>query len=83
MVSIRNLGDFPCPRCKVPLSEVHNIGTPLDRSERKSKARVDDSARRDKVKDARSLINDYGHLVNSAEVERLLKPESLVPTSVS
>lgn len=83
MASIRNIGDCPCPRCTILLSEVHNIGMPLDRSDRKTKARCDNTARQNKVNEARSLINDYGHIVNSADVERLLKPESLVPTSVS
>lgn len=82
MASIRNLGDCPCPRCKIPLSTVHKIGTPQDKDDRRSKARIDDTTYRDNIDNARRLINDYGHLVNSADVERLLKPESLVPTSV-
>lgn len=56
---------------------------PMDRLQRRTKARYDDASRRAKVSSARELIFDHGHLVNSAQVERLLKPRSLVPTSVS
>lgn len=82
LASIRNLGDCPCPRCEIPLSKVHNIGMSLDRTQRRTKARIDDASRRAKVGSARSLIYEHGHLVNSAQVERILKPKSLVPTAV-
>lgn len=83
IASIRNLGNCPCPRCEIELSKVHNVGMPLDRKQRRTKARHDNTSRRDDIRDARALIYDHGHLVNSAEVERMLKPKSLVPTAVS
>lgn len=82
MASIRNLGDCPCPRCEINLSRVHNVGMPLDRTQRRTKARYDDASRRAKVDSARELIYEHGHLVNSAQVERILKSRSLVPTKV-
>ena len=80
--SIRNLGTCPCPRCLIPLSRVHNLGMPRDTAQRSSMARVDDNVRQSKVKSARKLIYEKSYIVNSAAVENLLKPESLVPTSV-
>lgn len=82
MASIRNLGDCPCPRCKIKLAKVHNIGMPMDRIQRRTQARFDDDARRKKVSTAQALIYKEGHNVNSADIERQLKPESLVPTAV-
>lgn len=82
LASIRNLGNCPCPRCEIELSKVHNIGMPLDRKQRRTKARIDNAVRQDQVNCARKLIYEEGYLVNSAHVERLLKPKSLVPTSV-
>lgn len=89
LATIRNLGDYPCPRCLIPLSLAHNFGTSEDRQDRINKARIDDTHRRTKISKARKLI--YGKLgakkntnmgVTSAAVERLLKDQSLVPTSV-
>lgn len=82
MASIRNLGNCPCPRCEIQLSRVHNVGMPLDRIQRRTKARFDDDPRRYAVSRARALIYEKGHLVNSAQVERLLKPRCFVPTNV-
>lgn len=82
MASIRNLGDCPCPRCKIKLSKVHNLGMPMDRTQRRTQARFDDDIRRQKISEAREHIYEEGYIVNSAEIERQLKPESLVPTAV-
>lgn len=89
LATIRNLGDCPCPRCLVPLSQANKFGTPEDRQSRVSEAQVDDNVRQTKVSKARKLIYgkpgakknaNYG--VGSAAVERLLKKQSLVPTDV-
>lgn len=87
MSSIRNLGGCPCPRCKILLSDVHLLGTKVDRRKRITLAREDDENRRSAVGRARSAIYEPDPkkclAVDSAYVERQLKPESLVPTSVS
>lgn len=89
LATIRNLGDFPCPRCLTPLSLAHMFGTSDDKEKRINEARVDNKVRRDKISRARKLI--YGKLgaakkanfgVTSAAVERILKGQSLVPTDV-
>lgn len=85
MSSIRNLGGCPCPRCKIALSDVHLVGTKKDREQRLVLARQDDVYRQKSIHQARDAIYDPKRYlaVDSAYVERQMKPESLVPTSVS
>jgi hypothetical protein len=83
IASIRDLGLCPCPRCLMPLAVVSNMGKARDMKMRKSLARVDDQERRYKVELARGFIYNKGYLVNSNAVERVLRPESLVPNIVS
>jgi len=82
LASIRNLGCCPCPRCRVPLDHAHYFGMARDRSQRVSLARIDDQERRSKVASARRLIYESKKRVDSAAVERLLKENSLVPSTV-
>ena len=70
------------PTRVIPLSQVHNLGMPRDREQRVTMARVDNAHRQFKVSTARKLIYEKQYLVDSAAVEGLLKPESLVPTAV-
>jgi hypothetical protein len=82
LASIRQLGICPCPRCLIPLSEVHKLGTKRDIARRVTRARVDDQSRRGKVVAARRLIYQKNYPINSLAVENLLKEQSLVPTDV-
>ena len=81
--SIRDLGGCPCPRCLIPMSRVYRMGMVQDMKERKTLARVDDEIRRRKVELARDIIYNKNYAVDNANVEAILKPESLVPTAVS
>jgi len=83
MATIRNKGYCPCPRCTIPLSKVHLIGTKSDRKARAALVRVDDDRHRNLISAARKAIYQQNYDVDSAAVERMLKPQSLVPTSVS
>jgi hypothetical protein len=83
MTLIRHLGKCPCPRCTIPLAKAHLLGMKSDRNARITKTRFDDQRRRDLISTARKAIYEQKFDVGSAAVERLLKPESLVPTSVS
>lgn len=83
LASIRDIGQCPCPRCRIPLSRVHNIGTVTDMKQRKTLARVDDEVKRSKVVAAREIIYEQNFAVDNIDVELLLKEESLVPTNVS
>ena len=51
--------------------------------ERKTLARVDDDDRRCKIELARDIIYKKNYAVDNANVEAILKPQSLVPTDVS
>jgi hypothetical protein len=83
MSLIRNRGLCPCPRCTISLSRVHLVGTKSDRRARTTLARVDDEQRRGLISAARKTIYELNYDINSVAVERILKPQSLVPTSVS
>ncbi|KAG6905700.1 hypothetical protein DXG01_001205 [Tephrocybe rancida] len=81
MSTIRQLGGCPCPRCKMPKKKLHLIGTDEDMAFRIQSERRDDDDRRQKVTRARtSIYGSSNFAVDSAPVERELKPESLVPT---
>jgi hypothetical protein len=82
LASIRDKGCRPCPRCLVFKQEIKNLGLPKDRQQRVQFARVDNLQRLNKISSARRIIYEDNYLVNSAAVERILKEESLVPTSV-
>ena len=83
IVSIRNLGTCPCPRCTTPMTHVPEMGMPDDMKRRQLLARTDDDAWRNKVLCARQLIYERNYAVNTPQIEKLLRDESLVPTSVS
>src|SRR5690348_6740664 len=79
MVTIRDLGLCPCPRCLVPQQGLEAMGQIRDEKIR-AKPRtvlVDD------VKLARKFIYEFGYGISSVHVERLLKATSAVPTLVS
>ncbi|KAJ7078763.1 hypothetical protein C8R43DRAFT_1177846 [Mycena crocata] len=60
--------------------DLPGLGTPKDTAVRVEQVRRDDTARRDKVAEARKLIYEDGYVVNSTKVDDILKEESLVPT---
>jgi hypothetical protein len=83
VVGVRANGDFPCSRCFVSATEIPYMGTASDRDTRVSKPRKDNDSRKDKITKARNLI--YGkknYAVDAEKVEALLKPTSLVPSTV-
>lgn len=83
LATIRNLGDCPCPRCYVRKHQIRKLGTVQDIDLRKTKARVDDEARRGRVTLARDFIyGDHRSTVNGNAVENVLKERSEVPTLV-
>jgi hypothetical protein len=82
IANIRNLGGCPCPRCLIPKDQLHNLATKRDMLQRQVLAREDTRQRREKVAAARQLIYDQQYVVNTPQVEILLKDQSLVPTEV-
>ena len=67
----------------MPLKKVHNLGTASDMKQRQTLARVDDNSRRNKIKEAHTIIYDKIYAVDNEAVENLLKEQSLVATNVS
>jgi hypothetical protein len=59
------------------------MGMTLDMKQRETLARVDNEDRRWKVNSAREIIYKKNYAVDNDNVETLLQPQSLVPTSVS
>ncbi|RDB18730.1 hypothetical protein Hypma_014643 [Hypsizygus marmoreus] len=82
MAGVRQMGLCPCPRCKIPASELYLVGTKQDRKKRQKLARVDDHSRRHHISLAMDAIHLKNFAVDSAYVEQQLKPESLVPTLI-
>ena len=82
IANIRNLGGCPCPRCLIPKAKFHNVATENDMLHCDVLARRDTAGRREKISSARRLIYEEQYVVDTPQVEVLLKPESLVPTVV-
>jgi hypothetical protein len=59
------------------------MGMGRDMMQRETLARVDDEDRRWKIDTARDIIYNKNYAVDTQNVEILLQPQSLVPTSVS
>ena len=79
MATIQNQGLCACPRCLVPLAEFDKLGSVKDSQKRLETER---SAPTSIVANARNQIYNKGCNVDSAGIERMLKPQSLVPTIV-
>ena len=82
IANIRNLGSCPCPRCLILKDHLHNLASERDLLQRHALAHHDTEERRKKVADAHQLIYDQQYVVDTPQVEVLLKEESLVPTKV-
>ena len=82
IANIRNLGGCPCPRCAIPKARFQDVATKNDMLQRTILARYDTAERREKIFSARQLIYEEQYVIDTPQVEALLKPESLVPTVV-
>ncbi|CCO34564.1 hypothetical protein BN14_08666 [Rhizoctonia solani AG-1 IB] len=80
LATIRNLGVCLCPRCLAKKGLASKLGTSHDTHIRVSKRRVESTKRINKIQQARRLIYDLGHSVQSKQIEALLQAESYVPT---
>ncbi|KAJ7315108.1 hypothetical protein DFH08DRAFT_926901 [Mycena albidolilacea] len=79
LATIKYFGGCPCPRCFVEKDQIADMGTKAD-MRRRQKIREDTSSWRDTIGLVHRWIFDKGALVASAAVNRLLKPQSWVPT---
>ena len=82
IANIRNFGTRSCLRCIISKECIHHFGTEGDFQQRELLARRDSRERRNKVVTARWLIYEQNYVVDTPQVEALLKEESLVPTKV-
>lgn len=82
MTLIRYFGNFPCPRCLIPKSDIHMLGMTHDETFRLEHRRIDNREYRMKIKKAWDFIYLKGKSITGKEVENLLSPQSLVPVHV-
>ena len=75
----RSKGDRICPRCTILTATFDKLGHQHDTAERATKARHYPQML---VHTARAHVYSSGYPVNSVGIERMLKPMSLVPTTV-
>ncbi|GAB1522320.1 hypothetical protein RhiTH_005434 [Rhizoctonia solani] len=80
LATIRNLGVCLCPRCLAKKRLASKLGTSHDTYVRVSKRRVESTKRINIIQEARRLIYDLGHSVQSKQIKALLQAESYVPT---
>lgn len=81
-MTIRDLGNCPCPRCLVQKHAIRNLGLVADMKIRRTKRRVDDERRQGRVESARTWIYKKGKGVASKFIDAFLKEASYVPTRV-
>ena len=79
LATIRDNGLFPCPRCLVSKSVLHNLGCPDDIMVRITQTRT---FLGNLVKKARKFIYKDAKPINGKNVDDLLKEFSGVPTVV-
>ena len=72
----------PCPLCLTPKHQIDNMGSNSNMRQWKVSACVDTEERRGKVAAAHQIIYQQHYVVDTPQVEALLKSESLVPTKV-
>ena len=82
IATIRDKGGCPCPRCLIPKQYLPGLGATSDTKLRTEQLRSDTTQRRGKIIQARDFIYNKGYVVNSKNVDNLLKEESYVPTEV-
>ena len=82
VANIRNLGGCLCPQCLIPKVKFQGVATEDDMLQRDVLVRHDMVERRKKVLCACKLIYEGHYVVDTPQVEALLKAESLVPTIV-
>lgn len=83
MTCLKYLARCPCPRCLTLKSSIPRLGMETDKNARQKLVRTDSKAIQDTVNRARRMMFEDGINITSVFIERLLKPQSLVPTRVS
>jgi hypothetical protein len=83
MLSLRDKGNCPCPRCLITKKDISQLGMQRDRNRRITMVRKDTIASLQNIQMARGFIyGRSGYKVNSKVVENVLQATSQVPTEV-
>lgn len=83
LTCLKFLAACPCPRCLIPKSKIHLLGTSTDRRNRVRFARVDDHSTRHTILTARDKVYLKGISLGSKTLNKdHLGPKSLNPTQV-
>ena len=82
IVTIKDFGACPCPRCTISIEQISAMGREDDRKRREELCRRDDTERRERVEEARANLYDKGYAITGDWVDGLLKDCSMVPTKV-
>ena len=77
-----NLGCCLCPRCLIPKDRVQNLATRQVFLQQMVLAHTNTTECQTKVTKAHKLIYDKNYAVDMAQVEVILKSESLVPMAI-
>jgi hypothetical protein len=83
MLSLKDKGNCPCPRCLITKKDISQLGTLRDRKRRVENGRKDNDDSLKNIQTARKHIyKKSGAQFTSNTLERMLKPTSEVPTEV-
>lgn len=82
ITNVRIFGGCPCPWCLIPKDQLQDVATVNDMSQHNMLSRHDTADRCAKIILACCLIYEDQYVVNTPQVEALLKHESLVLTMV-
>jgi hypothetical protein len=83
MTCLKYFAQCPCPRCLILKSNIPRLGMEVDKNACQKLIRADSKAIQNTVNRARQMMFEDGINITSVYIDRLLKPQSLVPTSVS
>lgn len=82
MISSVKKGNYPCPRCLIPMGKFRDMGMLRDKRNRDILRRKDSVQRRGMVADARDAIYNRRYAVDGEKVNKILMEQSLAPIAV-
>ena len=82
IVTIRDFGTYPCPRCLVTKDKIPEIGKDEDRRIRVETHQTDTVEQQNRVDQARKNLYEGGYALSGEHVDGILKELLLVPMRV-
>ncbi len=83
MTCLKYLAQCPCPRCLTLKSNIPHLGMEVDKNAHQKLVQTDSKAIQDTVNHACQMMFEDGINITSVFIDRLLKPQLLVPIWVS